>query len=95
MAFNAVEFVAHYFPWHYLGAPLAIIELLRPAAFASARAGRCKTGAGALPDDRSLQLGERRGDMEDKRAHRRRRVDRLGERDEFDAAVAELIDEGY
>jgi hypothetical protein len=33
--------------------------------------------------------------MEDKRAHRRRRVDRLGERDEFDTALPELIDEGY
>jgi hypothetical protein len=33
--------------------------------------------------------------MKDERAHRRRRVDRLGERDEFDAALAKLIDEGY
>ena len=75
--------------------PLAIIELLRPAALASTRAGGREAGAGALPDDRALQLGERRGDMEDERAHGCRRVDRLGERDEFDAAFAKLVDEGY
>src|SRR5205807_10144780 len=75
--------------------PLAIIELLRPPALASTRPGGCETGAGALPDDRTFELGERRGDVEDERAHRRCRVDRLGERNEFDAALAELIDEGY
>lgn len=49
--------------------------------------------AAALPDDRAFKLGEHRRDVEDELAHGRRRVDRLGERDEFDAAITKLVDE--
>jgi hypothetical protein len=52
-------------------------------------------GAGALSDDRAFELGECRRDVKDERAHRRRRVDRLGERDELNAALAKLVDKGH
>jgi hypothetical protein len=45
--------------------PLAIVELRQPAAVAAAGTGGGEGGTGALADDRTFELGERRGDMED------------------------------
>jgi len=65
----------------------------RGAPAETAASFRCvQAGPSALADHAALELGERPKDMEDQLAARAPSVDRLGERAQTDAAVAEVFD---
>ena len=64
----------------------------RPATQTATRSGCLQAGQGALADDAALELGERGEDVKHQRAAGGGGVDRLGERAQADAALAELLD---
>ena len=63
-----------------------------PATSTATRPCCLQAGQGALADDAALELGQGREDVEDQLAAGRGGVDRLGERAQADAALAELLD---
>lgn len=62
-----------------------------PATGPTASSSGNQTGVGALPDQVTLKLGQRREDMEDQPASRRSGVDRLLQRPEPDAAFGQHV----
>ena len=69
------------------------IEQLRPAAFAAACPRRGEPGLGPLADQRALELGQRRKQVEGELAVDRRGVDPLGQGAEFDTAILQRTDQ--
>ena len=67
-------------------------ERRRAATDATACARGGEAGAGALPDDLALELGERTEDVEVQPPAAGRRVDLLGQRLEADLAGVQLLD---
>src|SRR3954447_6832475 len=66
-------------------------QLRRPPARSASCTCRGKPGVRSVPNERTLELGKRRKDVEHELAAGRRRVDRLSEATEFDATLLENL----
>ena len=71
---------------------LSLSHCSRAPACATSSTSSVESSVGALGDELSLHLSQRRHEVEEEPAHRRRCVDRVGEALKLDVLVLELID---